>query len=202
MSSSKPPRTTYMHPLLNDDNTRNVYAKTPTEQHFSTLEDFVPPLKAFKRRNRAQDVLSILPTEVQLIRRILPHLIRLRGQEVMLVLGFCLKSDSDEECKTDKIVKALEVGGQNPILFLDLRNGCRRLYDETDCKFISEKEIEVLLASKALGIQIAIQELDITIGRVFPFSPCWDRNRWDGILDVLRLDPFPYYYGTRHISWM
>lgn len=51
----------------------------------------------------------------------------------MLVLGFCLKPNSDEACKTDKIVKALEMGGKNPILFLDLRNECRRLYDGTGC---------------------------------------------------------------------
>lgn len=68
----------------------------------------------------------------------------------MLVLGFCLKPNSDEACKTDKIVKALEMGGGNPVLFLDLRNECRRSYDKTGCKSISEKESEVLLASKAL----------------------------------------------------
>ena len=120
----------------------------------------------------------------------------------MLVLGSCLKPDSDEECKTDKIVKALELGGRNPILSLGLRNECRRLYDETGCKSISENELEVLLASKALEIQIAIQELDITVDRVFCFSPCWDHNRWDEILDALRLDPPPYYHETRHIPWM
>jgi hypothetical protein len=60
----------------------------------------------------------------------------------MLVLGFYLKGDGDdEECKTDKIITALEMGGQNPILFLDLRNGCCRLYDETDCKSKSWKRV-------------------------------------------------------------
>lgn len=52
---------------------RNVYTKTPTKQDFSTLDDFVPPLKALERRKRAQDVISIFPEEVQLVRHVLPQ---------------------------------------------------------------------------------------------------------------------------------
>lgn len=38
------------------------------------------------------------------------------------------KGDRDDaECKTAKIVKALETDGKNRILCLDLRNECRRL---------------------------------------------------------------------------
>jgi hypothetical protein len=92
------------------------------------------------------------------------------------------------------------MNGQNSILFLDLRNECRRLWDDTGCKSIPEKELEVCLGSKTLEIQIAQQEFDITLNRVFSFSPCWDDPRWDRILDALRLQPPPYYYETRHIS--
>jgi len=123
-----------------------------------------------------QDI-SILSDQVQRVSRFLPQLKRFRGQEVMLVLCICSKPDFDKEYKTNNILEALEMGGQIPILFLDLRNECRRLYDETGRKSISENELEVLLTSEAPEIQIAIQEFDITIDEVFSFFPCWDHNR-------------------------
>jgi hypothetical protein len=94
------------------------------------------------------------------------------------------------------------MNGQNFILFLDLRNECRRQWDDTGCKSISEKELEVCQGSKTLEIKIAQQEFDITLNRVFSFSPCWDDSRWDRILDALRPQPPPYYHETRHMSWM
>lgn len=49
--------------------------------------------------------------------------------------------------------KSVRNGRRESVLLLDLRNECRRLYHEYGCsKSISEKELEVLLASKALEI--------------------------------------------------
>jgi hypothetical protein len=77
-----------MYSFLNDDDTHNIYDKTPTQQHFSTLDGFEPLIKASRRNKSAQDVISILPKKVQLVRRILLQLNRLREREVMLVWAF------------------------------------------------------------------------------------------------------------------
>ncbi|THY51886.1 hypothetical protein D6C98_05484 [Aureobasidium pullulans] len=191
----------YMHPLKNEDGTRNFYAKTPTQQYFHKLEDLIP----LKNRS-AQDILKLLPKEVQMVRRVLPQFEKLRGKNVMLVLGFCPKPDSDEvQCKTDKMVNALGMGGENPILSLDMRCECRRMIDDSGCFSITEDELEVLLASKVLELQIAEEEYGISIRSVLTFSGCWDDNRWNRILeasDTLGADPPPYYHESRHISWM
>ncbi|KEQ60486.1 uncharacterized protein M437DRAFT_86579 [Aureobasidium melanogenum CBS 110374] len=191
--------------LPSKSKSRDMSSETPTQRHFQRLDQFAPLINAFKRRTRSADILKILPEDVQMIRRALPQFRELRGQEVMLVLGFCMKPDDEEECKTDKIVSALQMQGENPVLFLDLRNECRRKKDNSGCFSVMENEVEVLLASKALEIQIAQEEFGITIRAVLTFSGCWDHDRWSRILaalESLENSPPHYLHETQHLSRM
>jgi len=108
----------------------------------------------------------------------------------MLVFRFCAKpQEKKEECKSDRIVRALDIDGQDHILFLDLRNECRRMGNDSGCLPIALGEFEVLMASKVLELKIAQEGVGITIQSMFSFTGCWDRGRWDVILDALSLAP-------------
>lgn len=114
-----------------------------------------------------------------MLRGLIPQLEALKSKRVMLVMGFCKMPGRNFSfegviLRTEAIIRALEMDGANPILLIDMRNECRRDSSRLDrCLAIKQGEAEMLLASNAVELRIALEAYDIDVRSVDTFAACW-----------------------------
>lgn len=162
-------------------NVRDYTKPTPFHCHFKKMKDLTPVLAAYERTHKIEDALKNIPEDVFMLRGLIPQLEACKGKKVMLVMGFCkmpgrditFSGDGDDLPMTERIVRSLEMGGANPVLLIDMRNECRREKDRDRCKSIKKEELDMLLASKAVELRIALHAFNIEVRSVLTFSACW-----------------------------
>lgn len=131
-------------------------------------------------RQNVVDVLAVISEECLLLRGLILQLERLREKSVLLGLGFCkdpsqeISFEKPKMPKLERLVKALEMDGANPVLLVDLRNECRREVRRESCLGMQPWEAEICLHCKRFELVIAMEAFDIEVRCALTFSECWD----------------------------
>ncbi|OQO08309.1 hypothetical protein B0A48_06179 [Cryoendolithus antarcticus] len=187
-----------------DESSRSWDEVTPFDRHYVNAAQQLVEVHLASQSLGLEVLENLIPRSTGFYHAWRSQFERLRGQEVLLVLGMCRLLDGvpclvPHSCYTEEIVACMERLPKQKVLIIDLRKECRRsgICDEfpngTNCDSFTKQEASKLVMATAIEIDIASRHFDITIKGVMSFSACWAEN-WQGLLEADRM------LGTNHLQ--